>query len=115
MYTSPLTGDAMHHTVRSMTLRDLLNRHGITTIRDFAQRAGLSRQHAWNLWHAQVGVGTEMLKRLHTRLGIPLEELIGVEPVPAVKRPRATTRAPAHARPRKSARGRPPAPPEEAP
>jgi hypothetical protein len=37
-----------------------------------------------------VGLGTEMVRRLHTRLGIPLEELIRVDPVPAVKRPRTT-------------------------
>lgn len=71
--------------VRSMTLQELLKRHGMTTIKDFAQRAELSRQHAWNLWHAQVGLGTEMLKRLHDRLGIPLDELIQVDPVPARK------------------------------
>jgi transcriptional regulator with XRE-family HTH domain len=65
-----------------MTLQELLKRHGITAIKDFAQRSELSRQHAWNLWHAQVGLGTEMLKRLHERLGIPLEELIQVDPVP---------------------------------
>ncbi len=76
----------MRATVRGMTLQTLLQQHGITTIRDFAQRAELSRQHAWNLWHAQVGLGTEMLKRLHERLGIPLEELIEVEHVPAAKR-----------------------------
>ena len=68
--------------VRGMTLQELLKRHGITTIKDLAKRATLSRQHAWNLWHAQVGLGTEMLKRLHDRLGIPLEELIQVDPVP---------------------------------
>jgi transcriptional regulator with XRE-family HTH domain len=83
-----------------MTLQTLLQQHGITTIRDFAQRTGLSRQHAWNLWHAQVGLGTDMLKRLHTRLGIPLEELIQVDPVPAVKRPYATPPRP-RGRPRK--------------
>jgi transcriptional regulator with XRE-family HTH domain len=71
--------------VRGMTLQTLLKRHGITTIKDFGQRAELSRQHAWNLWPAQVGLGTEMLKRLHERLGIPLEELIQVDPVPARK------------------------------
>jgi transcriptional regulator with XRE-family HTH domain len=75
----------MRATVRGMTLQTLLQQHGITTIRDFAQRAELSRQHAWNLWHAQVGLGTEMLKRLHERLGIPLDELIQVDPVSARK------------------------------
>jgi transcriptional regulator with XRE-family HTH domain len=85
---------------KGMTLQTLLQQHGITTIRDFAQRTGLSRQHAWNLWHAQVGLGTEMLKRLHDRLGIPLEELIRVDPVPATKRPRTTPPNP-RGRPRK--------------
>jgi transcriptional regulator with XRE-family HTH domain len=72
--------------VGSMTVQDLLKRHGITRIKDFAEKAGLSTQHAWNLWHAQVGVGTDMLKRLHERLGIPLEELIQIDHVPAPKR-----------------------------
>jgi transcriptional regulator with XRE-family HTH domain len=71
--------------VRGMTLQELLKRHGIVTIKDFAHRTKLTRQHAWNLWHAQVGLGTEMLKRLHERLGIPLDELIQVDPVPARK------------------------------
>lgn len=80
--------------VRGMTLQEILKRHGITTIKDFAQRAELSRQHAWNLWHAQVGLGTEMLKRLHERLGIPLEELIQVDPVPVRKPQKRKDRQP---------------------
>jgi transcriptional regulator with XRE-family HTH domain len=72
--------------VSGMTLQDLLKRHGFTRIKDFAERAELSNQHAWNLWHAKVGVGTDMLKRLHERLEIPLEELIQIDPVPAPKR-----------------------------
>jgi transcriptional regulator with XRE-family HTH domain len=72
--------------VGSMTLQDLLKRHGITRIKELSERAGLSNQHAWNLWHAQVGVGTDMLKRLHERLKIPLEELIQLDHVPAPKR-----------------------------
>jgi transcriptional regulator with XRE-family HTH domain len=72
--------------VSGMTLQDLLKRHGFTRIKDFAERAELSSQHAWNLWHAKVGVGTDMLKRLHERLEIPLEELIQIDPVPAPKR-----------------------------
>jgi transcriptional regulator with XRE-family HTH domain len=89
---------------KGMTLQTLLQQHGITTIRDFAQRTGLSRQHAWNLWHAQVGLGTEMVKRLHARLGIPFEALLEVDPVPAVKRPRTTPPQP-RGRPRKRRAG----------
>jgi transcriptional regulator with XRE-family HTH domain len=88
----------MRAIIGGMTLQDVLKRHGITRIKELAERAGLSNQHAWNLWHAQVGVGTEMLKRLHERLGIPLDELIQIDHVPAPKRqPRrqALPRAPA--------------------
>ena len=92
---------------KGMTLQTLLQQHGITTIRDFAQRTGLSRQHAWNLCHAQVGLGTEMVKRLHARLGIPLEALLQVDPVPAVKRPRTTPPRPC-GRPRKATQDRQP-------
>jgi hypothetical protein len=42
------------------------------------------------LWHGYDGVGKETMRRLHTVLGIPLEELLQVDPVPAVKRPRTT-------------------------
>jgi hypothetical protein len=75
-------------------------RHGITTIRDFMHRTGWSRQQSWNLWHGYTGVGKETMRRLHTSLGIPLEALLQIDPVPA--RPRG--------RPRKT-----PAPPKEAP
>jgi transcriptional regulator with XRE-family HTH domain len=74
--------------VSGMTLQDLLKRHGITRIKELAERAELSNQHAWNLWHAKVGVGTDMLKRLHERLKIPLDELIQLDHVPAPKRKR---------------------------
>jgi transcriptional regulator with XRE-family HTH domain len=72
--------------VSGMTLQELLKLHGITRIKDLAERVGLSNQHAWNLWHAKVGIGTDMLKRLYERLEIPLEELIQVDSVPAPKR-----------------------------
>jgi transcriptional regulator with XRE-family HTH domain len=91
----------MHARFMGMTLQTVLQQHGITTIRDFAQRTGLSRQHAWNLWHAQVGLGTEMVKRLHTHLGIPFEALLQVDPVPArPRRPAAQTRPQPKGRPR---------------
>jgi transcriptional regulator with XRE-family HTH domain len=76
----------MHPTLRSMTLQTLLQQHGITTIKELMHRTGLSRQHCWGLWHAYDGVGKATAKRLHERLGIPAEELLQVDPVPA--RPR---------------------------
>ena len=62
-----------------MTLPELLERYRVYTIRDFADRTGLSRQQAWNLWHGVVGLGRLNLHRLHEALGIPFEELMQVE------------------------------------
>ncbi len=71
----------MSATLAHMTLKDVLQRHDITTIREFARRMEFSRQQAWDLWHGRAGVGKDMLKRLHERLKIPLEELIQIAPV----------------------------------
>jgi transcriptional regulator with XRE-family HTH domain len=64
-----------------MTLRELLQQHGVTSIKEFARRMEFSRQQAWDLWHARAGVGRDMLKRLHERLQLPLEELIQIDPI----------------------------------
>jgi transcriptional regulator with XRE-family HTH domain len=77
--------------LRRMKLREVLHEHGITTIKDFAHQAELTRQHAWNLWHGQAGVGKSMMKRLHERLGIPLDKLILVEQ-PTPPKPRGRPR-----------------------
>jgi transcriptional regulator with XRE-family HTH domain len=83
-----LTGGIMHGTVVGMTLKDLLTKHGITTIRAFAEKLQCSRQQAWDLWHERVGVGAAMMKRLHEALNIPSEELLQLDPVPWKKRPK---------------------------
>jgi transcriptional regulator with XRE-family HTH domain len=94
----------MHARFRGMTLQTLLKRHGITTIKELTERTGLSRQQNWRLWHGLDGVGKATAKRLHARLGLPFEELMQVDPVPAVKRPR-----PGPPRPRGRPRKAPPA------
>jgi transcriptional regulator with XRE-family HTH domain len=68
---------------RGMTLQTLLQQHGITEIKELMHRTGLSRQHSWNLWHGYAGVGKTTAKLLHERLGLPFEELMQVDPVPA--------------------------------
>jgi transcriptional regulator with XRE-family HTH domain len=85
-----------------MTLPELLERYRVYTIRDFADRTGLSRQHAWNLWHGAAGVGKQTMGRLHECLGIPLEELMQVSRATPLKR-----------RGRKPPKGRPSTPPQE--
>jgi predicted DNA-binding transcriptional regulator AlpA len=42
--------------VRCMTLREVLARYGITTLREFCSRTGFTRQHAWNLMNGWTGV-----------------------------------------------------------
>ena len=64
-----------------MTLRELLQQHGIMSIKEFTHRMEFSRQQAWDLWHARAGVGKDMMKRIHERLGIPLQELIALDPI----------------------------------
>jgi transcriptional regulator with XRE-family HTH domain len=69
----------MRVTVHTMKLRDLLDAHGIPTIAEFRRRAGLSKQHAWNLWHGQVNIGLRMARRLEERLGIPYTVFLELE------------------------------------
>ena len=94
----------MHARFTGMTLQTILRRYGITRIRDLMHRTGLSRQQSWNLWHGYVGVGKETMRLLHTSLGIPLEALLQVDPVPARRPPRTTPPRP---------RGRPKIPKRE--
>jgi transcriptional regulator with XRE-family HTH domain len=95
----------MTTTPETITLQAVLARYGITKVKDLAQRAGISKQHAWGLMHATIGVGKVAAKRLHETLGIPTDELLAVAPVPAHgKRP---GRKPLRSRPK----GRPSTPP----
>lgn len=96
----------MPTTIRRMTLPELLERYRVYTIRDFADRTGLSRQYAWNLWHGAAGLGRRNLERLHGALGIPFEELMQVQRATPAKRP---GRKPRGSEPK----GRPSTPPPE--
>jgi transcriptional regulator with XRE-family HTH domain len=96
----------MPTTIRRMTLPELLERYRVYTIRDFADRTGLSRQYAWNLWHGAAGLGRRNLERLHEALGIPFEELMQVQRATRAKRP---GRKPRGSEPK----GRPSTPPPE--
>jgi transcriptional regulator with XRE-family HTH domain len=78
----------MPTTLSRMTLPELLQRHGIYTIRDLSRRTGLSSQQAWNLWHGVAGLGRRTMQRLHEKLGIPAEELLQVETPPPRKKDR---------------------------
>jgi transcriptional regulator with XRE-family HTH domain len=71
----------MNATVRSMTLKELLERHGILAASELSRRTDLSRAQAYNLWRGKAGVGRETMRLLHDRLGIPYDELMEVDVV----------------------------------
>jgi hypothetical protein len=86
----------MNTIVQSMTLQELLKRHGILAagelrrrIIDEAGQPKLSRARAHNLWRGKVGVGKEPMRLLHNQLGISYDELMEVDPVPK-RRPGAS-------------------------
>jgi hypothetical protein len=86
---------------QGMTLQTLLRQHGITKIKELMHGSGLSLQQSWNLWHGYVGVGKATAKRWHERLGIPAEQLLQVDLVPARNRLHTTPPKPRD-RPRKA-------------
>jgi transcriptional regulator with XRE-family HTH domain len=102
----------MRARLQGMTLQTLLRQYGITKIKELTDRTGWSRQQCWNLWHAKAGVGKETAKLLHEKLGLPFEELMQIDPVPAAKQPRTAPPRP-RGRPRKAPQGRPATSPEE--
>jgi transcriptional regulator with XRE-family HTH domain len=96
----------MPPTVQAMKLRDLLDAHGIPTIADFRRRTGLSKAHAWQLWHGEVNIGVRMARRLEARLGIPYTVFLELERErpPAARPPgRPRKRPPSTRRPEEGA------------
>jgi plasmid maintenance system antidote protein VapI len=101
-----LTGGQSVITVQGMFLRDLLPQYGIPSIVALRQRLGLTKQYAWLLWHGKIALSSDMLRRLHGELGIPLDVLLQVERAePAKRRGRKPLRQPP--------KGRPSIPPKE--
>jgi transcriptional regulator with XRE-family HTH domain len=95
-------------TVQGMFLRDLLPQYGITSIAELRRRLELTKQYAWMLWHGKIALSSDMLRRLHGELGIPLDALLQVERAePAKRRGRKPLRS--------RLQGRPSTPSEEAP
>ena len=87
-------------TVQGMFLRDLLPQYGIPSIVALRQHLGLTKQYAWLLWHGKIALSSDMLRRLHGELGIPLDVLLQVERAePAKRRGRKPLRPPPKGRP----------------
>ena len=104
----------MTTTPEPITLQAVLARYGITKVKDLAQRAGISKQHAWGLMRATIGVGKVAAKRLHETLGISTDELLAVAEVPCFEKRQALAGRPLPRRP-KARPGRKPQSPRPAP
>lgn len=63
-----------------MTAKDLLTASGISTYQELADRTGLSRQRAYQIWYGQTGIGRKHAKIISQILGINLALLRSVEP-----------------------------------
>lgn len=85
--------------ITDMILRDMLKSYGIQTVSEFARRADLSIQQAWNLWHGYSQVGLRLAKTIAENTEIPLAELVTLEPTPKT--------------PARHPRSKPPAPPKQ--
>jgi hypothetical protein len=73
-------------TVQGMFLRDLLPQYGIPSIAALRQRLGLTKQYAWLLWHGKIALSSDMLRRFHGELDVPVDALLKVERAEPAKR-----------------------------
>jgi transcriptional regulator with XRE-family HTH domain len=72
--------------VARMILHEILTEKGISGPTELGQRLGISKQHAWLLWHGTVLPGPELLRKLRDRLEIPIEQLMELERAEPLKR-----------------------------
>jgi hypothetical protein len=79
---------------RRMTLKALLEGHGMTRPSDLAHAIGIDRRHAWLIWWGKQGLSRALALKLFEATGIPLEQLL-----------RATARP---IKDRRTPKGRPP-------
>jgi transcriptional regulator with XRE-family HTH domain len=62
-----------------MLLHEILTQKGIPGPSELGRRLGISKQHAWLLWHGKVLPGPELLRALRDRLDIPIDQLVELE------------------------------------
>jgi transcriptional regulator with XRE-family HTH domain len=65
--------------VERMILHEILTEKGISGPSELGRRLGISKQHAWLLWHGTVLPGPELLRKLRDRLEISVEQLLELE------------------------------------
>jgi hypothetical protein len=61
---------------RRMTLKALLEAHGMTQPADLADVLEIDRRHAWLIWWGKQGLSRDLALKLYDRRGIPLDQLL---------------------------------------
>jgi hypothetical protein len=61
---------------RRMTLKALLEAHGMTRPADLAHTLGIDRRHAWLIWWGEQGLSRTLALKLYEETGIPLDQLL---------------------------------------
>jgi transcriptional regulator with XRE-family HTH domain len=79
-----------------MILHEILTERGIPGPSELGRQLGVSKQHAWLLWHGTVLPGPELLRKLRDQLQIPIEQLLELERAVPLKR---RGRRPSHYQP----------------
>ena len=68
---------------KGMTLRQLLQQHGITRSSELAKRVGISRQQAYQLWQGKRALSRQMIYRVSEATGIaPADLFLAERPMP---------------------------------
>jgi plasmid maintenance system antidote protein VapI len=66
-----------------MTLKTLLEHHGMTRPADLAHTLGIDRRHAWLIWWGKQGLSRALALKLYEETGIPLDQLLRATEKPA--------------------------------
>ena len=89
-----------------MTLKALLEAHGMRQPADLADALGIDRRHAWLIWWGEQGLSRALALRLYEVTKIPLEDLLRATGKPARDPQTPKGRRPRRGKPRQQ-------PPEE--
>jgi hypothetical protein len=77
-----------------MTLKALLEAHGMTRPADLAHALDIDRRHAWLIWWGEQGLSRTLALKLYEETGIPLEQLLRATGKPIKNRRTPKGRAP---------------------
>jgi transcriptional regulator with XRE-family HTH domain len=70
----------------SMILSEILIAKGVTGPSDLGRKLGISKQHAWLLWHGKNLPSLAMAQQISARFEIPFDQLSELERAEPMKR-----------------------------